>query len=119
MHALLNIVGYVAGVCTTFGSVPQIVRAFRTKSTKDLSYTSLWVIDAGAVMWTVYGILLKNGPLILWDAITVALYTSLIAMKYKYDAMGGRSSSHTPQGDAELATLVKIEDGPASATAEP
>ncbi len=85
MHAAINAIGYVAGVLTTFGSVPQIIRALRTKSTKDLSYTSLVVIDTGAITWTIYGILLRNGPLIVWDIITFVMYSTLIALKYKYD----------------------------------
>lgn len=90
MHPLLNIVGYTAGVMTTCGSLPQIVRAIKTKSTKDLSYASLIIIDTGAALWTVYGILLRNGPLILWDTTTFILYTFLICLKYKYDNMPPR-----------------------------
>ena len=85
MLPFLNIIGYTAGVFTTFGSLPQIIRAIKTKSTKDLSYTSLFIIAIGAILWTVYGVLLKNGPLIVWDTIIFILYTTLIILKFRYD----------------------------------
>lgn len=85
MLPLLNIIGYSAGVFTTFGALPQIIRALKTKSTKDLSYTSLIIIDIGVVLWAVYGVLLKDGPLIVWDTIAFILYTTLIILKFRYD----------------------------------
>lgn len=103
-HITVIILGYVAGVFTTFGSLPQIIQAVRTRSTKDLSYTSLIIIDVGVTLWAIYGLLVDDLPLVVWDTITFSLYTFLIGIKYYYerDCRGSQSSQsaiHTREGE--------------------
>lgn len=86
MHSWFELyIGYIAGVFTTFASIPQIYLAIKTKSTKDLSYSSLIVIDLGVALWALYGGLVKDIPLVVWDTIAFVLYTMLIILKIKYD----------------------------------
>lgn len=109
-HRVVILLGYTAGVFTTFGSLPQIIQAIKTKSTKDLSYTSLVIIDVGVTLWAIYGLLVNDYPLVVWDVITCVLYTTLIGIKYYYERESTRISreSHpvNTSEDAETISLV-------------
>lgn len=52
----MDIIGYVAGVLTLLGYLPQTIKTIRTKRTKDLSLATFSIIGLSAVSWTVYGI---------------------------------------------------------------
>lgn len=83
--SIANVLGYVAGVCTTFSGLPQIIHCYRSKSTKDLSFISLGMTETGVVLWAVYGGLHKDGPIILWNVVSFILCTTLISMKVIYE----------------------------------
>lgn len=87
MTSYQQTIGYLAGVCTTFSAVPQIIKCYRTKSTQDLSYVTLGMVEAGVILWTVYGAVDKDYPIILWNVVSVVINTTLIAMKIRYDKL--------------------------------
>lgn len=82
-----QIVGYIAGVCTTFSAIPQIVKCYKTRSTQDLSYLTLGMVETGVITWSVYGALTKDYPIIMWNVVSVIINTMLIALKMKCDGM--------------------------------
>lgn len=90
VHILL--IGYVSGTLTTFAGLPQIIKVIRSSSTKDLSYVSLSMFWFGHCMWTVYGFLLNQKPLIIFDILSLLSCTILISLKiyienYKKDGL--------------------------------
>jgi MtN3 and saliva related transmembrane protein len=82
---LVECIGYIAGVFTTFAGIPQLIQCVKTKSTKDLSYYTMGMIETGCTLWTVYGICINNIPLIIYDIIPIILYTTLCILKWKYE----------------------------------
>ena len=76
------IVGIAAALLTTFGFVPQIIKMRRTKSSKDVSLTTLLQFSAGVTLWALYGIHL--GDLIIIVANTVTLITLAVAVVLYY-----------------------------------
>ncbi len=85
MVEYINILGYFAGFMSTTSSLPQIIKAVRTRKTQDLSYITISMIITGAILWTLYGVFLNDLPLIIWDVIPACLYTSLFIIKYLCD----------------------------------
>lgn len=55
-----EIVGIIAGAlsCTTF--LPQVIKTWKTKSTKDVSLTMFLIASLGTLLWLVYGILIHS-----------------------------------------------------------
>src|SRR5262252_1079062 len=53
----VEILGAVAGFCTTFAFVPQIVKIYR-QGGRDLSYGMLVFYLLGVLLWLAYGMLL-------------------------------------------------------------
>lgn len=64
-------VGTVAGFCTTFAFVPQVIKIWK-QGGRDLSYGMLAIYLTGVLLWLVYGLLL-HAPAIIWANSVTAL----------------------------------------------
>ena len=84
MDRLTMTLGIVAGFCTTLSLVPQIIKAYRTKRTEDLSLGMFCLLALGVAMWFVYGVLISALPVIITNAITFVLVVYIIIMKLRY-----------------------------------
>jgi MtN3 and saliva related transmembrane protein len=80
----VDIIGYLAGLLILISIIPQILKSWKTKSTKDISLLRYLIYVAGVVLWLVYGILLINGPMIIVNSINLILASTVIYLKVKY-----------------------------------
>lgn len=78
-----DLIGSAAGTLTTVAFIPQVVRAWRTKSVQDLSFWMLLAFTTGVCLWTVYGYVTDAMPLIVTNGITFVLAFMLLAMKIR------------------------------------
>ncbi len=85
MTQAMEIIGLIAGACTTFSSLPQIKKIFDTRSTRDLSYLMYFMNFTGCSLWVTYGFLKESISLIVANAISVLLLGSVILLKYRWD----------------------------------
>ncbi|MDO9324629.1 MAG: SemiSWEET transporter [Methanoregula sp.] len=69
----IAIVGYVAGALTTIAFVPQVLRAWKLKETRDLSLAMLVLLGLGVLLWTCYGFWAGSMPVIAANLITFFL----------------------------------------------
>ncbi len=76
--------GLVAGGIVTFGLVPQVIRVFKLKSARDISFLFNLAMLSGMIMFLIYGIILDLFPLILWNTIGMLLLVTLLYGKWKY-----------------------------------
>lgn len=83
MH-LTSLLGFIAGTLTTISFVPQALRAWRSKSCNDLSWGMLLTFSAGVVLWLIYGFRLWAMPIIVANAVTLALLLTIMALKIRY-----------------------------------
>jgi len=81
---LIDIIGYIAGIFVTISLIPQVIKSWKTKSTKDLSLLRYLIYIAGIVLWLVYGIALVNGPMMAMNVIILILALSVLYLKLKY-----------------------------------
>jgi MtN3 and saliva related transmembrane protein len=79
-----TIIGLVAATCTTISFLPQAIRIIKTKHTKDISLAMYSILTIGIFLWLVYGILLKDLPLIIANAITLLFTSTILILKIKY-----------------------------------
>lgn len=82
--ALIDIVGYLAGFFIIISLIPQIMKSWKTKSTKDLSLSRYIIYIMGVICWLIYGVALMNGPMILVNSINLCLALSILYLKLKY-----------------------------------
>ena len=80
----LTIIGFVAAICTTISFLPQAVKVIKTKQTKDLSLVMYLTFTVGLFLWLVYGIIGKDLPIIIANAITLVFAITILIMKIKW-----------------------------------
>jgi MtN3 and saliva related transmembrane protein len=81
---LTSLLGFIAGALTTISFVPQVLHAWRSKRCDDLSWAMLLTFSAGVVLWLVYGIRLWAMPVIVANAVTLALLVTIMILKMHY-----------------------------------
>jgi MtN3 and saliva related transmembrane protein len=82
--AFLDYTGYLAALCTTGAYVPQVLRVWRTRSTKDISLRMFLVLVTGLSLWLVYGFWRGEVPLILANGVTLALAGTILYFKVRH-----------------------------------
>ncbi len=81
---IYTIIGLAAATCTTFSFLPQALKVIKTRHTKDLSLVMYSIFTLGVFLWLVYGVLVKDAPLIIANVITLLLAGTILIMKIKY-----------------------------------
>ncbi|MCC6964036.1 MAG: SemiSWEET transporter [candidate division Zixibacteria bacterium] len=74
----------IAGACTTFSFVPQLLKIWKSKSTHDISLAMYAVISTGVLLWLVYGLLVRDVPIIVANAVALFFTVGILAFKLKY-----------------------------------
>jgi len=64
---------------------PQVLRAWRTKQTKDLSIRTFVLLITAGVLWLVYGFLASDWPVIATNVGMVTLNAAILAAKLRYE----------------------------------
>lgn len=80
----IEILGIVAGLCTTSAVIPQLRKAFKTKKTDDVSIGMFVVLIIGFVLWIIYGVKQSDFPIVLTNGISLALNSLMIILILKY-----------------------------------
>ncbi|MBC7085742.1 MAG: SemiSWEET transporter [Methanomethylovorans sp.] len=78
-------IGYLAGTLTTLAFAPQLLKAFKTKSTKDISLLMLLCSTTGMTLWLYHGLLIKDLALVLANSVSLTLASTLLVYKLKKD----------------------------------
>jgi len=80
------LLGLVAGMLTTIGFVPQLIRGYRTKRMGDVSLAMPIVLSIGMFLWLLYGLMKNDAPIIIWNAIALMLNLAIVLLKIRYAA---------------------------------
>ena len=80
----IDILGIVAGILTTSGFVPQIIKTYKTKKVRDLSLLMFILLLTGLLLWLIYGIIEKNIPILFTNITAITYVVIILSMKIKY-----------------------------------
>lgn len=83
MDAITGI-GLVAALFTTVSLFPQLLKVWKTKSTKDVSMGMFAFFCGGVFLWFVYGVLLHDFPIIIANSLAFIQAAIIIGFKVKY-----------------------------------
>ncbi len=80
----IEIIGYLAGIIVAIALSPQVIKAWTTKSTKDISI--IWTVTymLGLLLWITYGVGISSYPLIITISIEFLMLLSLFILKLIY-----------------------------------
>ncbi len=84
MFELHDITGTLAACLTTASFVPQAWLSFKTRDVSGVSLGMYSVFTVGVAMWLVYGLLLSAWPIVVANAITLALALAILGMKIRF-----------------------------------
>ncbi len=79
-----DILGYTAGILVVISLLPQTIKSWRTKSTKDLSLWRYIIYCTGLILWIYYAVLIQNGPVAVMNTAGLLLALSILGLKLKY-----------------------------------
>ena len=81
---LINTIGTIAAIISTASFVPQVWHTFNTRDVSGVSLGMYSVFTVGVSCWLVYGLMLGAWPIIIANAITLALAISILVMKLRF-----------------------------------
>jgi len=80
----ITALGVVAGIITTASFLPQVIKTWKTRHTKDISIYMFSLLVLGMSLWLIYGIVKADLPLILANAVTIGLASIILFFKIKH-----------------------------------
>ena len=83
---LTDTLGYAAAALTTAAFMPQAWLTFRTRDVSGISLAMYSVFTLGITLWLIYGLLLQAWPIVVANAVTLALSLSILTMKRRLTA---------------------------------
>jgi len=79
-----TIVGLIAAALTVIAFFPQLMKAWKTKSTKDISLGMFSIFCSGVFLWLVYGILTQDPPITVANFLIFIQAFIILIFKVKY-----------------------------------
>lgn len=79
--ALLEGLGFIAAILTTFSFLPQALRIHRQRSAADVSLAMYLMMLVGQALWLVYGIAIMSPSLVAANVVGISLVGWVVAMK--------------------------------------
>jgi MtN3 and saliva related transmembrane protein len=78
-----EVIGIIAGTlsCTTF--LPQVIKTWKSKSTKDVSLSMFLIATAGTMLWLVYGIMIGSIAIIGTNIIVLLFSLTMLFLLFK------------------------------------
>ena len=82
--AELEIVGFIAGFLLAVALSPQLIKIWKTKSTRDISIHWTLIAMAGLLLWIIYAVVNNIVPLAIFATVEFLMVTTLLIFKLIY-----------------------------------
>jgi MtN3 and saliva related transmembrane protein len=79
-----ELIGYCAASLTTLSFLPQAWLTFRTHDVRGISLGMYSVFTVGVALWLLYGLMMGAWPIVVANAVTLALASVILTMKLRY-----------------------------------
>ncbi len=77
-------VGLAAGCCTTLAYLPQVLKAWRSRRTQDVSLGMYVLMATGVALWLAYGLLIHSVSVTAANGVTLVLILLVLALKLRH-----------------------------------
>lgn len=91
-------IGYAAATLTTASFLPQAWYTFRTRDVRGISLGMYLIFVTGVSLWLAYGVLVSAWPIVVANAVTLALAGLILAMKLRYQGRTDTPPAPTAPG---------------------
>ena len=80
----VDLLGYIAGTLVVISLLPQVIKSWQTKSTKDISLARYVIYIVGLILWIAYALIIGSGPVAMMNSVGLILALCVLALKLKY-----------------------------------
>ena len=80
----ITILGLIAAALTTICLLPQLMKVYKTKSTKDISTTMFLIYCLSVALWLLYGVYRIDASIIIANTLALIQGIVILALKLKY-----------------------------------
>jgi len=80
----IELSGFAAGIIVALSLLPQLIKSFKSKKTKDLSMMWLLINLSSQVLWLIYGFMRNAWPLVMTSVFVSVMTFILIGLKRRY-----------------------------------
>ena len=74
-----EIFGFIAGLGTTFASVPDLLAMLRRRSAAGMNPRMAGIMGVFQILWVYYGLLILSRPVIAWNVIAILINSLSVA----------------------------------------
>ena len=90
MH--LELIAFLAGLISSTAAIPQIWTLIKTRDTKGISGFMFGMKNCSCTLWVVFGVVSGTYSIVLWNAISLALCSTVVIMKYRILKQNAKTS---------------------------
>ena len=80
----ITFLGFAAGVLTTASFFPQLVKVWKSRSTRDISLAMYIVFCVGILLWLIYGLHINSLPVIAANVVTLLIASAILVLKIRF-----------------------------------
>ncbi len=78
-----TVLGMVAGLCTSFSFVPQVLKAWRHGDTEAISKRMYVAALISYILWIVHGLLIASTPVIVFNVLNLLFAGAVLVLKLR------------------------------------
>ena len=80
----VTVLGLSAAALTIVAFFPQLLKVWRTRSTRDISLEMFLIFCVAVFLWFIYGVLTNDVPVIVANFLVFIQASIILALKAKY-----------------------------------
>jgi len=80
-----EIFGFAAATLSTVAFLPQVIKTWKSRSARDVSYALLLTFSTGCLCWVIYGFQVDAKPVMIANSFTLTLNLAILAMKIIFE----------------------------------
>ena len=79
-----TVIGLAAATLTVIAFFPQLLKVWKTRSTRDISLGMFSIFSSGVFLWLIYGILTQDSPVTAANLLIFIQAFIILMFKLKY-----------------------------------
>lgn len=80
----IQLLGMAAGSISAVTFLPQVIKTWKTKSADDISLLMFTFATVSVIMWLIYGIILRDVPIIYTNSLVLVCSLIMLYFKFRY-----------------------------------
>ncbi len=79
-----EIVGFLAGLGTTFAALPDLTAMLRRRSSEGMNPRMAGIMGIFQILWVYYGLLIASRPVILWNLVAIVINALTVSAYFRF-----------------------------------